>query len=529
MASRGESNATSASSPRSSISDPPRPSTPSRTTPANVSASRAAALSPCSWVNRVYPRMSAMRKTRIPRATPVGLCTSRVPSTAATLSASPRKPEPRDGLAPPMPSSATSTVSSPSATPTWMATLVAFAYASREFRQHLIRRGSLPIYQPVGEALHPLSYRLERHRHQRRGQDRQSQVPVAPYGPPDPHEEDQGDDQVEDRLQRLDPQRVLNVCIAGVGELPRRKHDGDHGCDQRDGSEPFHLPPPRREQRAVGEANQERGSHQDDGRRPRRGRKGYGDESTRQVPAHCEIAVVAQWKGPTEPDGHQDPANHVPWLARQDEDRRDRKCPPSSGETARRIRLPAPAWVWWRDRRRSRPGGTTPTNRRRTTPDDGPASRSCRNLRQDRDRDLNPKPRPLAGGAVYLDRAVHGSDAIAESSKARSPRGVCAADAVVGDLHRELPIGGADPNRDRRSLRILRCVGQGLGDHEVGRGLDGGGEPVRHGALDRCRDGGSLCQRLEGRDQPPFGQDGRVDPPGELPELRQARVSCSEA
>src|SRR6266542_5772810 len=109
------------------------------------------------------------------------------------------------------------------------------------------------------------------------------------------------------------------------------------------------------------------------------------------------------------------------------------------------------------------PGGTTPTNRRRTTPDDGPASRSCRNLRQDRDRDLNPKPRPLAGGAVDLDRAVHGSDAIAESSKARSPRGVGAADAVVGDLHRELPIGGADPNRDRRSLRILRCVGQGLG------------------------------------------------------------------
>src|SRR6266511_4482119 len=188
-------------------------------------------------------------RTRSVVPSPVGLCTSRVPSTAATLSASPRKPEPRDGLAPPMPSSATSTVSSPSATPTWMATLVAFAYASREFRQHLIRRGSLPIYQPVGEALHPLSYRLERHRHQRRGQDRQSQVPVAPYGPPDPHEEDQGDDQVEDRLQRLDPQRVLNVCIAGVGELPRRKHDGDHGCDQRDGSEPFHLPPPRREQR----------------------------------------------------------------------------------------------------------------------------------------------------------------------------------------------------------------------------------------------------------------------------------------
>jgi hypothetical protein len=61
IALRGERNTARASSPRSSITDPSRASTWSRTMSANLAASLAAASSPRSWVNEVYPRTSAIR------------------------------------------------------------------------------------------------------------------------------------------------------------------------------------------------------------------------------------------------------------------------------------------------------------------------------------------------------------------------------------------------------------------------------------------------------------------------------------
>ena len=53
IACRAESKTASASSPRISISDPPRSSTPSRTISLNLAASLAEASSPCRSVKRV--------------------------------------------------------------------------------------------------------------------------------------------------------------------------------------------------------------------------------------------------------------------------------------------------------------------------------------------------------------------------------------------------------------------------------------------------------------------------------------------
>ncbi len=63
-------NTHNASSPRSSNSSPSNSGTASRTRSANRPASVEAASSPCSCVNRVYPRMSANRNVRM--SAPVG-------------------------------------------------------------------------------------------------------------------------------------------------------------------------------------------------------------------------------------------------------------------------------------------------------------------------------------------------------------------------------------------------------------------------------------------------------------------------
>src|SRR4051794_39102202 len=75
--------------------------------------------------------------SRVPPAG--GLQTFKCPSSASTRSASPRRPEPFAGLAPPLPSSATSTTSAPCSRATATLAVVASAYLATLVRPSAIR------------------------------------------------------------------------------------------------------------------------------------------------------------------------------------------------------------------------------------------------------------------------------------------------------------------------------------------------------------------------------------------------------
>ena len=114
------------------------------------------------------------------------------------------------------------------------------------------------------------------------------------------------------------------------------------------------------------------------------------------------------------------------------------------------------------------------------------------------------------------------------SRRSASPRrpdaagGIGAADPVVGDDHRRLPVGAADADDRVRGLRVLGDVRHRLRDDVVRGRLDRPGEAlVRHlGDLDGHRRAGG--QRLDRRAQAAVGQDGGMDPAGQLAQLVEA-------
>jgi hypothetical protein len=86
--------------------------------------------------------------------------------------------------------------------------------------------------------------------------------------------------------------------------------------------------------------------------------------------------------------------------------------------------------------------------------------------------------------AVDRERSAQRPDPILESSQARAPTDIRAADPVIGDFDDRAVAGAGDGDRRPRCARVLRNVGQCL-RHEVVRGdLDGLRQPPVRDALD---------------------------------------------
>ena len=127
---------------------------------------------------------------------------------------------------------------------------------------------------------------------------------------------------------------------------------------------------------------------------------------------------------------------------------------------------------------------------------------------------------PWPGAAVHGERAADGIEAVLEAAQARAARHARAADAVVGDLGHERAV--LDLDRDRRlgRLRVLRHVGERLGDGEVDRRLDRGrGALGRDAHVDGERAAGD--EAVERGAEPVLAEHRRMDPVGEVAQLGQ--------
>src|SRR5215216_2230871 len=82
------------------------------------------------------------------------------------------------------------------------------------------------------------------------------------------------------------------------------------------------------------------------------------------------------------------------------------------------------------------------------------------------------EPLVAAGRALDAEPALERLDAVDEPAQARPARGVRAADPVVDHLHARDGVAAPDSHLDRRRLRVLGDVGQGLCDDVVRSRLD---------------------------------------------------------
>jgi hypothetical protein len=132
-------------------------------------------------------------------------------------------------------------------------------------------------------------------------------------------------------------------------------------------------------------------------------------------------------------------------------------------------------------------------------------------------RDLGAERRPLPRRARDRQLAVQGGDAVGE---AREPDAVGggrrAADPVIGDLDRQAPGRDADADVDLVGGRVLRGVGERLGDEEVEAGLDRRRQPAVERVVDGDRDGQPRGERRDGRAEAAVGEDPRMDPGGDV-------------
>ena len=76
-----------------------------------------------------------------------------------------------------------------------------------------------------------------------------------------------------------------------------------------------------------------------------------------------------------------------------------------------------------------------------------------------------------------------------------------------------------DPHAGVGRSGVLRHVGEALGDHEVGRGLDRRGKPAVEREAQLDRDGGARGEALQGGVEAPLGEHRGVDPGREVAQL----------
>ena len=126
---------------------------------------------------------------------------------------------------------------------------------------------------------------------------------------------------------------------------------------------------------------------------------------------------------------------------------------------------------------------------------------------------------PDPGGRVECQRSIQCADAVGEAAQARPAAGIRAADSIVAHFDVRVAIYPPHGDRGRARVGVLGHVGQRLGDHEVGRGLDRLGQPLAGNLDDLDRQRRADGERLDRRAEPAIGQHGRVDAAGELAQL----------
>ena len=134
-----------------------------------------------------------------------------------------------------------------------------------------------------------------------------------------------------------------------------------------------------------------------------------------------------------------------------------------------------------------------------------------------------PRPGGLESSSVPLSAATR-SDKPAQPGAVADAR---AAHAVVCDLDQQSSVDAFDADGRVRRVRVLRHVGEGLRDHEVGGGLDGGGEATIGVPDDLDRDRSAGRQRADRRFEAVLGEHRGVDPAREIAKLLQASASSS--
>jgi hypothetical protein len=133
----------------------------------------------------------------------------------------------------------------------------------------------------------------------------------------------------------------------------------------------------------------------------------------------------------------------------------------------------------------------------------------------------------MAGGRGDAEGPAERGQPVRHALHAGAHRGgrLVKSPAVVADGEREGPAVMAERHPGLAGLRVLRGVLQRFQHAEIHGGLDVLGVPaqVRRFHRDRKRRLPGLC--FERGRQPQVGEQRRVDPPGEIPELFQ-RVLC---
>ena len=132
------------------------------------------------------------------------------------------------------------------------------------------------------------------------------------------------------------------------------------------------------------------------------------------------------------------------------------------------------------------------------------SSLRCRGV-VDRQDDLHDGTRP--GRAVQPDPAAERLDPILEPDQARAVAEIRAATPVVADTHLQDAVACGHLDLGGGGVRVLGRVGQRLGDHVVGGGLNRLGQPPRHLDVHADRDGRAAGQHPQRRAQPALAED----------------------
>src|SRR5690348_10301626 len=136
-------------------------------------------------------------------------------------------------------------------------------------------------------------------------------------------------------------------------------------------------------------------------------------------------------------------------------------------------------------------------------------------------RDLSGELCASSRRALDVETTAERLDAIRETDEP-GPRGrLRASDSVVAHDDRREPVRALDRNAGVCRLRVLRDVRDRLRDQVVDRRLDGVRQPVVRNTSELDRDRRALGERADCTLETSLGENGRVNPARELPQLSE--------